>query len=512
MIAQRDARWSRAAQVGMLMRAYRETFPVEDGKRGLTQAGLLQRMSEINGQYARKYSHVTVSRWESGTTLPTVERLHDFGKALNLAQVEIEGLMNLAGFREAASVGSADALGGWTGSGDGITANQDTRCQATSAGDAAATSQHDGRVGDRGLGFLAPDMGSIIRYLAYKCVLMGVGIAVVGYALAAFGWDNTWMPVGYVVAVMCLVTAPGLLFRRRPHDLGEFYSTTVFFLLSTFLLQSSSVRMDHYGLYTMGDFGGTHIPFLLALEVNLALAAIAGLVFHLLRQWHYSGDQGRSNALRRAVAVALPPTLFAYACILVISNITLWVQLVMVLPALAGVFMVLLVLRDPTVRPNRRDRRLALRTAVALLAVMGPMGAAVVVVVYLAPDMPSVLPDHNSWTSWEIDFSQLGYPKEEALERLNRGYLWHGLATFFYLVVVVAGVLITSLCRMGRGGPAITAVREPEPGNRRYETATARIRQAPSGETNAVSATDEGFRPGATAGPRKPAARPARCR
>ena len=480
MIAQRDDRWSRAAQVGMLMRAYRETFPVEGGKRGLTQAGLLQRMSEINGQYAERYSHVTVSRWESGTTLPTAERLRDFGKALNLEPIEIEGLMILAGFQETAGAGLTQALNGWTESGAGVAANQDHLSEAISAGGAVATSQHDRRIRDPGPAFLAPDMGSIVRYLAYKCVLMGVGIAVVGYALAAFGWDNTWMPVGYVIAIMCLVAAQGLLLRRRPHDLGEFYSMTVFFLLSTFLLQSASIRMDPYGLYTVSDFAGTHISFLLALEVNLALATIAGLAFHLLRRWHYTGDQGRSNALRRAVAVTLPPTLFAYACIVVFSNIALWVQLVMVLPPLAAVFMVLLVLRDPTVQPNHHDRRLALRTTIALLAVMGTLGAAVVAAVYLAPNMPSVLPDHNWWTSWDIDFSQLGYPKEEALERLNRGYLWHGLATFLYLVVVVGGVLIASLYRMGRGDPAITAVRGPAPGNGRYETAAARIRRAAS--------------------------------
>ena len=464
----------------MLMRAYRETFPVEDGRRGLTQAGLLQRMSEINGQYAERYSHVTVSRWESGTTLPTVERLRDFGRALDLAPIEVEGLMILAGLQEAADTGSARALDGWTESGTGVTANRDQPSQAISAGGPVAASQRDRQVGDPSSGFLAPDMGSVIRYLAYKCVLMGVGIAVIGYALAAFGWDNTWMPVGYVMAIMCLVAAQGLLLRRRPHDLGEFYSMTVFFLLSTFLLQSASIRMDPYGLYTVSDFAGTQIPFLLALEVNLALATIAGLAFHLLRRWHYSGDQGRSNALRRAVAVTLPPTLFTYAFIVVISNIALWVQLVMVLPPLAAVFMVLLVLRDPTVQPNHRDRRLALRTTVALLAVMGTLGAAVVAALYLAPNMPSVLPDHNWWTSWEIDFNQLGYPKEEAMERLNLGYLWHGLATFFYMVVVVGGVLTASLYRMGGGDPAIAAVREPKPGNERYETATARIRQVAS--------------------------------
>ena len=464
----------------MLMRAYRETFRLEDGRRGITQTGLLRRMSEINGQYARRYSHVTVSRWESGATLPTAERLHDFGRALNLAPVEIDGLMVLAGFQDEADADLEHAVDGWTDGGSAAAASRRPRSQAISTGGATATSHRDHHIGDPVPGSLAPDMGSIVRYLAYKCVLMGVGIAVIGYALAAFGWDNTWMPVGYVIAIMFLVAAQGLLFRRRPDDLGEFYSTTVFFLLSTFLLQSSSIRMDPYGLYTVGDYAGTHIPFLLALEVNLALATIAGLAFHLLRQWHYSGDQGRSNALRRAVAVALPPTLFAYACIVVISNIALWVQLVIVLPPLAAVFMVLLVLRDPTVHPSRHDRRLALSTTVALLAVMGTMGAVVVAAAYLAPNTPSVLPDHNWWTSWEIEFSQLGYPEQEAMERLNRGYLWHGLAMFFYLVVVVGGVLIVSLYRMGRGDPAVAAVRGLEPGNGRYDAATSRVGQVAS--------------------------------
>ena len=301
-----------------------------------------------------------------------------------------------------------------------------------------------------------------------------------GYAPAAFGWDNSWMPVVYVAAIMCLVTAQGLLYRRRPHDLGEFYSTTVFFLLSTFLLQSAFIRMDPYGFFTMGDYAGTHIPYLLALEANLALASISGLAFHLLRQWQYSGDQRRSNALRRAVAVALPPTLFAYAAVVVFSNISLWIQLVLVLPPIAGVFMVMLVLRDPEVRPDAGDRRFTLVTTIALMAVMGSLGAGVVVTTYLAPSIPAVFPDHNWWTSWEIDYSRLGYPQEEALERLNFGYLWHGLATFLYIVLVVAGVLISSIYRIGRNDGTMDAAPGSWSRNPVYQAVTARTRRVGS--------------------------------
>ena len=467
----------------MLMRAYRGAFPLEDGKRGLTQANLLQRMSEVNSRYGERYSHVTVSRWESGTTLPTEERLRDFGTALNLDPVEVEGLISLAGFGEGAGSDQDHSYNGWP---DGDVGTADVlwqRPREETPAEPAVFFRSDRRNCGTGPGSRVPDMGSIIRYLAYKCVLMGVGIAVMGYALAAFGWDNSWMPVVYVAAIMGLVAAQGLLYRRRPHDLGEFYSTTVFFLLSAFLLQSAFILMDPYGFYMLGDHAGTHVPYLLAMEVNLALASIAGLAFHLLRQWQYSGDQGRSNALRRAVAVVLPPTLFAYSSIVVISNISLWIQLVIMLPLMAGVFMVLLVLRDPTVRPDGRDRRFALGTTVALTAVMGTLGAAVVAAVYLSPNIPSVLPDHNWWTSWEIDFTRLGYSQEEALERLNRGYLWHGLATFFYVVAVVGGVLISSLYGIGKGDASSAAARKAESGSRIYNSASARVRRFASAMT-----------------------------
>ena len=87
----------RAAQVGLLMRAYRESFPREDGRRGITQTELLRRMGYVEPEYARRTSHGAVSRWESGVTPLTAERIETFGKALNLSDEEIEGLSLLAG-------------------------------------------------------------------------------------------------------------------------------------------------------------------------------------------------------------------------------------------------------------------------------------------------------------------------------------------------------------------------------------------------------------------------------
>ena len=65
-MGERDVQRARAAQVGLLMRSYRESFSTEGGRRGLTQEALLERMGSGDSDYAERYSHATVSRWESG--------------------------------------------------------------------------------------------------------------------------------------------------------------------------------------------------------------------------------------------------------------------------------------------------------------------------------------------------------------------------------------------------------------------------------------------------------------
>ena len=79
------------------MRAYRESFTSEDGRQGLTQEELLRRMAVVDSEYGERFSHATVSRWESGATRPTAHRLRVFGRALDLSPAEVAGLILLAG-------------------------------------------------------------------------------------------------------------------------------------------------------------------------------------------------------------------------------------------------------------------------------------------------------------------------------------------------------------------------------------------------------------------------------
>ena len=79
------------------MKAYRESFIGKDGRKGVSQSELLSMMASVNPDYGRISSHGTVSRWESGDTNPTVERLETFGIALNLPEEVVGGLILLAG-------------------------------------------------------------------------------------------------------------------------------------------------------------------------------------------------------------------------------------------------------------------------------------------------------------------------------------------------------------------------------------------------------------------------------
>ena len=149
--------------------------------------------------------------------------------------------------------------------------------------------------------------------------------------------------------------------------------------------------MDHYNFHTIGDLAGTQLPYMLAILVNLVIASAAGLMFQLLWRWQYSGDSGESSALRRAASVALPPVILVYAVVVVITNISVSIQLAV----LAAVFTALLVLCDPTFNPSERDRLFLLSTTSVLAIVSTSLGIVAILAIYISPEMPSVLADHN---------------------------------------------------------------------------------------------------------------------
>ena len=175
-------------------------------------------------------------------------------------------------------------------------------------------------------------------------------VALAGYFLASLGWNNTFMLAVYVAVTMCLLTVQGFLRLRRSDDLGELLFVTVFFQLSVPVLHAPLTRMDAYGLYSIGDFAGTSIPFTLSLIANLLVATVAALMFNILYRWQYSGPAGGKSVYSRTSWIVLPPIAFVYAFLLAFSNSGFWIIGLGLFTLLAGVFTTLVVLRDKDVR------------------------------------------------------------------------------------------------------------------------------------------------------------------
>ena len=295
----------------------------------------------------------------------------------------------------------------------------------------------------------------------------GLCVAGGGYALASLGWTADWILTFFIAIVMGLVLTQGFLRMRKGDQLREFFFVSLFFLLSTPLLQMPLIRMDNYGFYTIADFAGTPIPCLLALMVNLALALIAGLMFDFLWKWQYSKNVSEKRAPQRAAWVALLPLVFVYCCVMVISNVGSWIHLTVVLPVLGVVFITLLVPRDPVITPRERDLRFLLWAVVTAIIVLSALGGAAILTLYLAPSsLPQ--PDHNLLYSWDIDFAALGYTQDELLEKLHLGFIWVALSNFVYIVVVVGGNLIVAIYRRGSGSgaqPAAVISASSDPGS-----------------------------------------------
>ena len=250
-------------------------------------------------------------------------------------------------------------------------------------------------------------LGTAIRFWFLRILPLGMCI-VGGYALSFYGWSHAWMPTAYVAFVAGIVLAQGFLLPDRDAGLREFFWVSLFFLLTTPLLQFAPIRMDHYSLYAIGNLAGTQVPYMLALLLNLLIASAAGLMFQLLWKWQYSGDSSESSALRRAAWVALPPVISTYAVVVVITNTSVSIQMAVLLPVLGAIFTALLVLRDPTFNPSERDRLFLLSTASVLAMLSTTLGGIAILSIYLAPDLPSVLPDHNLLRSWGNRLRRVG--------------------------------------------------------------------------------------------------------
>ena len=460
----------RSKQVGMLMRAYRENFPLGDDKNGLTLEELLARMAVVNRHYENSVGS-TPSRWESGKTMPSRRRLQEFGTALNLGQVEIDGLIALAGLEAATQ--------------------RDTTAATLAVEEAPETAALEPQIPERGAFFgeqgIRPFLAETAKYVAMRFLLPGAALGGAGYLLSSLDWTATWMLLLYIAVAIGSVALQGLFKMRRAGNLRELLFVTLFIVLSTGLLQVPFIGMDPYGFYIWGKPGGIVLPILLSLMANLVVSLIASLMFDLLWRWQYSG-RGADKAYMRSLWVAAPPMAFTYSWVLLTGNWGAWIGCSVMLTILAGVFAMLTVMRDETVKFTEWDRRFLLWCSMQITTVLAALGAVSIVVGYMDPSLLS-LSGHTLIHPWEIDYAALGYAESELIARLRVGYAWNSITCISYLVIVIGSYVTLNIYRLGGGDPAVPTADVGE-----LPPSTSRERTSRKGRIKAL------FGPGGLAG------------
>jgi transcriptional regulator with XRE-family HTH domain len=434
MLLTSDVQKIRAKQVGVLMRHYRSSFRAEDGRTGLTLEDVLERMAKANQRYESS-APSTVSRWESGATMPKRRRLQEFGAALNLSPHEIDGLVALAGIDTEIRPEAAHSVG------TAVERHEDVAASSTGSG--RLIPESGGTLGQSSVrSSLAQALkGGILQFLLPILTIAGAG-----YLLSSLGITETWILMLYIGIAMGLVVFQRLLRMRRADSLRDLLFMSLFVVLSAPLTQIPFVHTDHYGLYILSGSNDSAKLILLSLIACLSMALIASLAFDLLWRWQYSG-RGATKAHHRAVWVVAPPVAFVYLCILLLGPLGAWIEYLFVLSVLTGVFITLALLRDQTITLSIWDRRFLLWSAFMTILVLTAIGAAAVLVGYSEFSVLSAK-GHTLIHSWDVDYSTWGYSEQELLDRSRVGFVWNATLILAYMVIVIGGTLMATIYRL----------------------------------------------------------------
>ena len=164
------------------------------------------------------------------------ERFRTFGKALELSDDEVAGLILLSGLVPdyAAAVGQA------TGKADapGVRRAPADEAEASSVG----AERQQGETILRPFAF----GNDVLRFLLLRFLPLAVGIAALGLVMGFLGGDLAWVPVTFVALAVCLMLGQGFLLGDPEAGLREFFWVTLFVLLTTPLLHFAPLGMDHY--------------------------------------------------------------------------------------------------------------------------------------------------------------------------------------------------------------------------------------------------------------------------
>ena len=426
---------SAAVLVGRLIRSYRD-----DGRsrgRRLSQDGLLDLMVERGEGYAADWDRSSVSRWESGARLAPREFLVALGRSLNMPKPETDRMLSLAGYE---TLGEEEGRAAMLAAAQSIESQvQSLQREVRSLIDSASPAEPP------------MDAYSVARDALRRFALPGVYALVVGFVLNALGLNGTLALLGYVLVAFAIVIGQGVLRWVKPardrseHDhVVDLFFISLFFTLNSSLLIGTLTKADYFGFYTIEAFTNTPMPFLFTILAHLILSLVASIMFSVLWRRQQGSDR-RKSAFERAVWTTLPPILFAYVSISIVTNLGAWISFMAIFVVLFGAFTTIVALSEPDV--SLGDVNFVLKAAIVVMTVLCSFGVAGALVTYVDVDTQLTAANIRIIPLREISAAELGYTPEEGINLLRLGTLWMSVANISYLVTVVGGYLLVTIRR-----------------------------------------------------------------
>ena len=426
---------SAAILLGRLIRSYRDD--VRRNGRRLTQEGLLDLMVERGEEFAADLDRSNISRWESGARLAPREFLVAFGRALKMAEPEMDRMLTLAGY---------ESLGDEEGRAAILAVAQSIESQVESL-----QREVRGLVDSTAVSGNSMDAAAVVKSALWRMAPAGIYALVVGFILNALGQDGTLALLAYALVAFAIVIGQWVLRRMKPDgDRSEHDHIVDLFFISLFFTSNSSVligaltKADHFGFYTIEAFTNTPMPFLFATLTHLVLSLVASVMFSVL--WRrQDGSEGSGSTFSRAVWITLPPILFAYASIVVFTNLGVWMSFMVIYGILFGTFTTIVALNDPGM--SLGDVDFFLKAAIVVITLLTAFGVIAVLVAYLEPSVMVTVSEFRFVPLRPISAVELGYTPEQGVQFLRIGSVWMSLANIVYLVTVVGGYLLVTIRR-----------------------------------------------------------------
>ena len=435
IMAESDRDDSGAVLVGRLIRSYRDE--VRRNGRRLTQEGLLDLMVEQGEDSAAYWDRSMISNWERGVRHPPREFLVSFGRALDVPQTEMDHMLALAGYESlddeeghAALLAAAQAI-----------ESQVESLEQRVRGLVDSVSPHRPAV----------DASAVAKGAMWRLAPAGVYALVVGFILNALGQNGTLALLAYTIVALAIVVGQWAIRWLNPdrtrteHDnIVDLFFISLFFTSNTSVLIGALMKADHFGFYTIEAFTNTPMPFLFATLAHLVISLIASVMFSVLWRRQYSSEDF-GGTFSRAVWTTLPPLLFAYASIVLFTNLAVWMSFMVIYGVLFGTFTIIVALNDPEM--TLADSDFFLKAAIVVITLLTVFGVIAVFISYLEPNVMATVSELRIIPLRPINAEELGYTPEQGMQYFRFGSAWMALANIVYLTTVVGGYLLVTIRR-----------------------------------------------------------------